>query len=413
MDKPIAAIEISSSSIKLVVGHELDNQVIVLYTMSKPFSNLVENGEIVDVSQISEMLKGFINIQDQEAKLKITISEATLVLPPLGFEVYQNDKTTNVVSSIGQIDKLDISNVISLVRKELVPNGNEIVDIIPDNFTLDDGRVFLTPPIGEKSNTLSVRAKVHALPSAQVRKYCQAVEDSGIHIKRAVVAPYAVGELFKTYEEVPKSYIYVDFGAKITTTTLMGDGVPYSSLHFLKGGDSLTEKISTEFSISLEDAEKIKRKYGLNKREISFSPSIITSQDEYGQKRDLFISDLNRVIEKFIDDYSSSLSKCIDSMLKDYDNPKFHRLPLILGGDGSRLGGFVDELKKYFPQNEIISIVPKSLGARRQSYANCLGAIYSTAKYRGTLEDDRTRVASISREEPLKKKVTRLEDDEL
>jgi cell division protein FtsA len=413
MDKPIAAIEISSSSLKLVVGHELDNQVIVLYTLTKPCEGLVENGEIINASAISDILKGFINIQDQEAKLKITISEVTLVLPPLGFEIYQNDKTTNVVSSIGQIDKLDISNVISLVRKETVPNGNEIVDIIPDNFTLDDGRVFLTPPIGEKSNTLSVRAKVHALPSAHFQKYCQAVENSGIHIKRAVVAPYAVGELYKTYEEVPKSYIYIDVGAKITTATLIGDGVPYSSSYILKGGDTLTEKIATEFSISVEDAEKIKRKYGLNKREISFSPSIITSQDEYGEKRDLFISDLNKVIEVFIDEYADSLSKCIDTMLHGYDNPKFHRLPFVLGGDGSRLGGFVVELKKYFPANDIISIVPKSLGARRQSYANCLGAIYSTAKYRGTLEDDRTRVASVSREEPTKKKVSRLEDDEL
>ena len=41
MDKPIAAIELGSKKLKLVVGYEIDGQIYVLYTLTKPYGNCI------------------------------------------------------------------------------------------------------------------------------------------------------------------------------------------------------------------------------------------------------------------------------------------------------------------------------------------------------------------------------------
>jgi len=191
MEKPIAAIEISSAEIKLVVGYEIENQPIVLYAMRKPIDAFVERGQIVNLIGLIDALREIKEIKDATAKLKLTISEAILLLPPLGLEVYQSDKTTNVVSPTGTVEAIDISNVVSLVRKEVIPHGGQIVDIVPDAFALDNGLPLASQPLGEKSNSLSISAKIHALPFSVIENFRRAFKEADIVIKRALVAPHA------------------------------------------------------------------------------------------------------------------------------------------------------------------------------------------------------------------------------
>ena len=56
MDKPIAAIELGSKKLKLVVGYEIDGQVYVLYTLTKPYGNCIEGGNFIDANKVAETI---------------------------------------------------------------------------------------------------------------------------------------------------------------------------------------------------------------------------------------------------------------------------------------------------------------------------------------------------------------------
>ena len=45
MEKPIAAIELGSKKLKLVVGYEINGNVYVLYTLTKPYDHAIECGD--------------------------------------------------------------------------------------------------------------------------------------------------------------------------------------------------------------------------------------------------------------------------------------------------------------------------------------------------------------------------------
>ena len=396
MEKPTAAIEISSAEIKLVVGYEIDGQPIVLYAMRKPIDAFVERGQIVNLIGLIDALREIKEIKDATAKLKLTISEAILLLPPLGLEVYQSDKTTNVVSPTGTVEAIDISNVVSLVRKEVIPHGGQIIDIVPDAFALDNGVALSSQPLGEKSNSLSISAKIHALPFSVIENFRRAFKEADIVVKRALVAPHAATYLLAQDLALPTSYLLIDMGAEVTTVSLIGERTLFSSTYFEKGGKDLTTAIMASLNLPFDEAEKLKRRYGIDHRSMSFYPTIAQSVDIEGVEKQYTTEDLNRVTEQFVYDYLVSLKQAINSLMSGYDK-KYLKMPFVISGGLGRLSGLDELIIEAFPDNKIHFCIPKAIGARHQTYVNTLGAILANNRYQSYLEEDRPVVTPLTR----------------
>ncbi len=396
MEKPTAAIEISSAEIKLVVGYEIDGQPIVLYAMRKPIDAFVERGQIVNLIGLIDALREIKEIKDATAKLKLTISEAILLLPPLGLEVYQSDKTTNVVSPTGTVEAIDISNVVSLVRKEVIPHGGQIIDIVPDAFALDNGVALSSQPLGEKSNSLSISAKIHALPFSVIENFRRAFKEADIVVKRALVAPHAATYLLAQDLALPTSYLLIDMGAEVTTVSLIGDRTLFSSTYFEKGGKDLTTAIMASLNLPFDEAEKLKRRYGIDHRSMSFYPTIAQSVDIEGVEKQYTTEDLNRVTEQFVYDYLVSLKQAINSLMSGYDK-KYLKMPFVISGGLGRLSGLDELIIEAFPDNKIHFCIPKAIGARHQTYVNTLGAVLANNRYQSYLEEDRPVVTPLTR----------------
>ena len=254
MEKPITVIEISDTQIRLAVGYAKDDKIHLVHLSERPITGLISAGEITDYQTLSSILSSMREYKDETTKEKFTVNEATVILPSLGLNVFQSEKTTNVVSPYGMIANIDIENVVSLVQKEAVPAGSEIIDIIPDSFTLEMGRSFLYPPINEKSNNITINAKIHTLPTRIVSEYKRVVEASHIHVRRLCVSSYALAELGKYTDDIPSSYILVDMGSEISNITLVGNDSPFETISFTSGGSDLVKRVIENFQISFDDA---------------------------------------------------------------------------------------------------------------------------------------------------------------
>ena len=156
MEKTVAAVEFGSKKLKLVVGYELDGKVYVLYALTKPYGHIVEAGRIVDKAKIAQCLNEVKQIADPSAKLKISISEALLALPPFGLEIFQTKQVTTVISDEGKIGSLDIRNIYSLIKNGALPLNNQLIDVAPERYVLDQGRTFLHLDLLDSSRTVNV-----------------------------------------------------------------------------------------------------------------------------------------------------------------------------------------------------------------------------------------------------------------
>ena len=254
MEKYIAAIEISDTQVRLAVGYVKENKVNLIHVAERPTHGLVSRGEITDFQTLTSIVASMREFKDETTKEKISVSEVTLVLPSLGLNVFQSSKTSNVVSPFSLIATIDIENLVSLVQKEVIPQGSEIVDIIPDSFVLERGRSFINPPLNEKSNSITIKAKIQTLPARVVNDYKRVIDGAHMKVRRICVSSYAISELARYDLEIPESYILVDIGADITNVSLIGNNAPFETVSFICGSEDLITKVANTFAISHDDA---------------------------------------------------------------------------------------------------------------------------------------------------------------
>ena len=397
MDKPIAAIELGSKKLKLVVGYEIDGQVYVLYTLTKPYGFCIEGGNFVDANKVAETIKSIREFTDPSAKLKLNITDVLLCLPPYGLGIYQTRQVTTVVTEDSKISNLDIKNIYALIRNSAYPlNDKALVDVVPESFTLDHGRIFARPPMGESSSTLTVSAKVQTLPSVLVDNYQTVLANGGMVSRRNVISSLAATELISSYPNMPTSFILVDIGSNITTVSFIGNGALYGSTFFEWGGDNITERIIEKFNINEADAEKYKIMYGIDYREMNFKAPICTTEDGNGQDVHHYNDELNAIIKGELDIFVQQLNDAINDIVAQHDK-SYRSFPMMLVGGGAELNGLVQYITPKVMSETVEVIRPKTLGARNATFTNCLGAILTYSKYPNLNDESHPRVGVLSR----------------
>ncbi len=400
MDKPVAAIEVTNKAIKLVVGYELEGKIDVLYALVKNLGDVRANDEFIDLTSTASSLEALKQINDDNVRLRINITEALVALPPKGLLVYTTTQYTNIVSENSKVGSVDIHNVYSLIQKSHLPMNvnNDLVDIISDKFLLDHQRTFINPPIGETTNGLYLSAYVHTIPHRTYSDFKELFEKANIKVKRFVVSPFATAELLSTYPNTPKDYILVDIGARQTSVSLVGNGVFHSSNVFDGGGDNITRKIQIEFNIPEAEAESLKVAYGLTNRQLNFKPPVVAYQDEAGHEVRHYADELNNIIRTEVDGFAAKLNSAISNLLKAANITGNVELPLLLVGGGSLLKGLSEYLlPKIIAAKTIEVAIPTSLGCRNPAFFNCLGMIHVQSRYPSLNDERNPKLSGVER----------------
>ena len=401
MEKPVAAIELCSKCIKIVIGYVLNDRVHVLYTLTKEAGPILQRGNIIDAPALKDAIESISIIDDTSAKLRINISDALVAIPPYGVEVFQTKPVVTIISDDGKVSEFDIRNAYASVRKLGFPANTQLADIIPSRFVLDQGRDYIEPPIGQASSTLQIHAKVLTLPSYIFQNYTKSIEDNGIKVRRTMIASTAAVELITSFgDEYPSDYLLVDVGSDVTTVSFVGRKTFFSARFFSWGGDVITKSISTELNVSEEEAEKIKMLYGYDLRKLSFD-AIVATSEENGVKVHHRVSDLNALIARDLDNFVRELNNAINSLFEGYpaaDVEKYKALPMIFIGGGSTLYGFKEYITGKVKSSSLIIATPKTIGARNSSYFNCLGMILMNRKYPNAYDDNQKKVTDLGRD---------------
>ena len=401
MAKQSAIIEITSDSLKLLIGYEENGKPVTLYTKELSTVGMISNGAITDPESLIATLKSLHHIQDPIAKLEITINDICLILPPLGLAIYQTRRGTNTVNAPGPIVETDIRNVVGMVKGEKVQDGYEVVDIIPEEFIIDGEHHYAVPPLGQNARYLDIVALIHTLPKGYVDSYLGVLADAGFSVRRTSVSSFAAGRALLSEEAVPQQCILFDIGARLSTLSLIGQGKVFYAETFLSAGDDLTEYIASALNIPAHIAEELKRRYGYDTRTRTYRANLAADYPDIEQE--ITQKELNDAIEKFFESSFSVLLK--NAMDKLFTNGAgIDALPIVLTGGTSLLRGLVPLMQNLLPSHDFFLYKPTSIGARDPRYMNLLGFVLIAGHYSGSLSDATASESGLSRTKSTKNK---------
>lgn len=398
MKKNTIALEISHRFIKVAFGYTKDEQVYIDFVKKFPINHFLENGAIKEKNLLIKELSKINPIVDPEYQINELINNVSFVLPPYGLEVYETKQMISVISGERVIEDLDIKNLYGIIRNKKLPVDNDLIDIVPEAFAIDNGNMYAQAPIGKVSSAVTAYTKVHTLPRRINQEYTDVLNNANIQINRKLVSSFGAVELLSTYQDTPNNYFLVDIGASSTSVSLVGKKQLFATRSFSRGGDNITDRLVSMFNISEIEAEKIKILYGLDKRDIKFTYYVSSFESEEGINRH-DVKELNELIELELEEFYKMLVVAIEQLAQAYNVVDYQNMPILLIGGGSRLKGIIPFITSKGTFTNIQAITPKSLGARDPSLFALLGAIYVDSKYPNTTNGEKKTMVNVLREE--------------
>ncbi len=325
----IVGIDIGTSKVSTVVGEVNNfNQIEIICSTNCKCSG-IQKGVIVDEEAISSAISKTISEAEDISNFKINSAYTTI--PGKYTTIVQNSIVKDTKDKYAGINIKDVTAAIMQVRDIEIPEDKVLIDIVPDKFILDDGKP-VSDPIGKFSSSLTLTAQIILADKEYKKKLSSIFKRVGIEIDGIVPITLAERNLVLDTNELKENVMILDVGAGNTEIgVFVGSSYVYSNTINL-GGDNITSDISYCLNISKEEADKLKRQYGLalksyidNDNNISLN----TCKDIDEKNKTIKSSELIEIIEARIEEIFSIINKDITAKgLKPIINS------VILTGEG-------------------------------------------------------------------------------
>jgi cell division protein FtsA len=278
----IVGIDIGASKISLVVGEVNNfNQIEVICNTSKK-SNGIQKSKIVDENALGESISE--TITEAEKELDMKINSAYITIPGKYITIVQNSITKETRDKYSGISSRDVSNAIMQAKDIEIPDGKQLIDVITNNFILDNGKI-IKDPVGSLSTSFTLNAQIILADKEYLKTISNIFKKVDIDVDGII--PITLAEREVAFDEIEKKdyVMLLDVGAENTDIGVF-DGNKFIYTNSIPiGGQNITNDIAIVLNISVEEAEKLKRQYGLAlKSYIDNDNEIVLNTSKDGEK---------------------------------------------------------------------------------------------------------------------------------
>ena len=288
----------------------------------------IQKGKIIDENEIANSIHHLIKEAESESDLRI--NSAYVTIPGKYVTIVQNSVLKEAKDKYAGISAKDVTSSIMQVKDIDVPEGRQIIDIVENQFILENGKV-VTDPIGNLSGSFTLKAQVILADKEYMRQIASIFRKVDLDIDGLVPVTLAQRSLVLDTNELNDNVMLLDIGAGNTDIGVFeGSNFVYTNTIPL-GGDNITNDIALVLNISEEEAEKLKKQYGLalksfidNDNEIMLN----TCKDD-NRNKVIKSSELIEIIEARIEEIFAIINKDITNQ-----NVKSNINTVVLTGRG-------------------------------------------------------------------------------
>ncbi len=308
----IVGIDIGTSKVSLIIGEVNNfNQVEIICSTNQPCTG-IKKGRIVDENEVIKALEAA--VEDAQVDTNLKINSAYVTIHGQYVKIVQNSVVKEVKDRYAGITTKDVSAAIMQAKDIEVPEGMSIIDIVTDKFTLDNGKV-VTDPVGNFSSNFTLKAQVVLAEKDYIRQLFGIFKKANLDIDGLVPIALAERNLVLDTHELTDNVMILDIGAGNTDIGVFeGSEFVYTSTIPL-GGDNITNDIALVLNISHDEADKLKKQYGLAMKSFIDNDNeiLLTTCKEEQSSKVIKSSELIEIIEARIEEIFTLVNKDISA----------------------------------------------------------------------------------------------------
>ena len=365
----IVGLDIGTSFVRGVLGAiNEDGGVEILCVAKKPSVDFIRNGAIVNVGQMSIVVKDVIDDLEQNFGY-----EAHSCVTGIGGKYIESLNSHGLVPiySIGkrdrEINEDDIKRVIDAARAIMIPPDRETLQVIPKDFIVNGVNGYKGENVlGTRAVRLEVDVHTITASKTQLSNIAKCVEQAGYDLDYVFLKTLAATSAVMMKEERELGSILIDLGGGTTDVIVIIDDAPVCTLSIPAGGNIVTNDIAYLKGIPLAVAEKLKIESGCcwdellvgNDSEVVIPaiggrPPEVTRKSELcaiiqSRMREIFTMVKNEIVQR------SGLTQLSGS--------------IILTGGGALMSGVVELAEYTFKTSSVRIGMPGQFGGVEESY---------------------------------------------
>jgi cell division protein FtsA len=255
-DELLVGLDIGTTKICAVVGEATPEGLDIVGIGTHPSVGL-RKGVVVDIQSTVDSIKRAVEEAELMAGCEINAVYAGIA----GGHIQGLNSLGVIAVKSREVTQQDIDRVIDAAKAVAIPFDREVIHILPQEYIIDD-QSGIHNPLGMSGVRLEARVHIvtGAVTSAQnIVKCCNR---AGLDVCDIVLESLASSEAVLSPEERQLGVAMVDFGGGTSDLAIFAENsIRHTSVVAL-GGNNLTNDIAVGLRTPLEEAEKIKQRYG-------------------------------------------------------------------------------------------------------------------------------------------------------
>jgi cell division protein FtsA len=256
----IVGLDIGTTKIAVIAGRKNEFGKLEILGFGKANSNGVKHGQVLN---IDETIKAIRTALDNCFASNPNLEVKDVYVGIAGHHIKSLQTRGDIVrqSSDEEITQGEIDLLIKDQYKTFIPAGDQIIDVIPQEFTVDNFQ-NIANPIGYGG--VKVGANFHIITGDRnaIRNINRSVEKAGLHTKDLVLQPLASSSAVMAQEDLEAGVAIVDIGGGTTDLAVFYEGILKHTAVIPFAGENITNDIKTGLGVLKTQAEQMKVQFG-------------------------------------------------------------------------------------------------------------------------------------------------------
>ena len=373
----IVGLDIGTTKIAAIAGRKNEHGKLEILGFGKANSTGVKHGQVLNIDQtINAIHQALQNCYDSNPDLEIN----EVYVGIAGHHIKSLQTRGDIVRQDpeNEVQRWEIDQLVENQKKTFIPAGDQIIDVIPQEFYVDN-IPGIKDPVGY--NGVKVGANFHIITGDRnaIKNINRAVDRSGLKTKDLVLQPLASASAVMSDIDMEAGVAILDIGGGTSDLAVFYEGILKQTAVIPFGGENITNDIRMGLGVLKQQAEAMKIQFGSALANEAKANAFITIPGLKGMPaKEISVKNLAQIIQ-------ARMSEILDFVAYHLKQVGLDSRALnggiILTGGGSQLKHLI-QLTEYatglnarigFPNEHLAPNHIEEL--KKPMYATCLGLI--------------------------------------
>ena len=336
----VVALDIGTTKVVAIAGRLTEHDKLEVLGIGKVESEGVLRGVVSNIDKTVRAIREAVAAAERQAGEKIGVVHVGIAgqhirsLQHRGMRMRDNDHT--------EISQKDIDLLINDTHKLVLPPGDKIIHVIPQEYTVDNEQ-GIVDPIGMSGIKLEANFHIITAQITASNNIHRCVTEAGFRVANMTLEPIASAKASLSEEEKEAGVALVDIGGGTTDLTIFQEGIIRHTAVIPFGGEVVTKDIKEGCMVMTKQAEKLKVAFGSALTDEVYDNRIISIPGLKGREpKEISEKNLARIIQ-------ARVEEILDCVLWEIRRSGYEQKligGIVLTGGGALLS-HIDKLAEY------------------------------------------------------------------